>query len=611
MRQLGSRRTHRDGCTRRNERGFFARLACELAADRAGNAWAIVALTAFLVITLAGLGTDASRAYLVKTSLQNACDAGVLAGRKAMAASGTYGTSETAKANKMFAFNFHQSETGSSTPVFSSSADSTGHVNGTASTTMPTTLMQMAGYTSVPVSVVCSAELQMANADVMFVLDTTGSMACDVNGNNCNSGSSSKIVGLRSAVRSFYQTVASAVTDKANTRIRFGFVPYGMTVNAKNLLTSGAMPTSYFADSAPYQTMMVKFSTSPTYVTVNGVRQARYLAIAYKYIQSTIPVSDFKGFGNVALGTGVTLYTQSNGWWGYSDNASSATYVTNQPSSSNPYYNLRDLATGTNVTGTVGNLTTTNSSWGGCIEERATVPQLSMSPIPSGATDMDLTSAPINDDTRWKPYLADLEYYRSNYTTSTPDTTSVFDRQVGYCPSPMMPFTTVDTTAPNTVPNWLNTYLNGLIANGGTYHDIGMIWGGRLGNPSGIFAANVNAGNLSSVSRHIIFMTDGTMENYPSNYTAWGVTAYDGRDAPTNTSNTSLVNYHNNRFLAACNTVKAMGYTIWVIGFGQTLTPQMTSCATAGRAYYASDTSKLTTTFQYIAGQVADLRINK
>lgn len=47
MRQLGSRRTHRDGCTRRNERGFFARLACELATDRAGNAWAIVALTAF------------------------------------------------------------------------------------------------------------------------------------------------------------------------------------------------------------------------------------------------------------------------------------------------------------------------------------------------------------------------------------------------------------------------------------------------------------------------------------------------------------------------------------------------------------------------------------
>lgn len=596
---------------RQRPAGFMARLA----RDRRGNTLAMMAAALIPLAAFCGCAIDSARLYVVKTRLQQACDAGVLAGRKFMTDTSvgntTLDATATAQAQTFFNNNFRTGWFKTSTASFNPSKTSDAQVAGTAQAVVPMTILSMFGVPSQTINVTCQASYDVADTDVIFVLDTTGSMACDVNGNNCNSGSSSKIVGLRAAVRSFYQTVASAVTDKANTRIRFGFVPYGMTVNAKNLLTSGAMPTSYFADSAPYQTMMVKFSTSPTYVTVNGVRQARYLAIAYKYIQSTIPVSDFKGFGNVALGTGVTLYTQSNGWWGYSDNASSATYVTNQPSSSNPYYNLRDLAIGTNVTGTVGNLTTTNSSWGGCIEERATVPQLSMSPIPSGATDMDLTSAPTNDDTRWKPYLADLEYYRSNYTTSTPDTTSVFDRQVGYCPSPMMPFTTVDTTAPNTVPNWLNTYLNGLIANGGTYHDIGMIWGGRLGNPSGIFAANVNAGNLSSVSRHIIFMTDGTMENYPSNYTAWGVTAYDGRDAPTNTSNTSLVNYHNNRFLAACNTVKAMGYTIWVIGFGQTLTPQMTSCATAGRAYYASDTSKLTTTFQYIAGQVADLRINK
>jgi hypothetical protein len=37
----------------------------------------------------------------------------------------------------------------------------------------------------------------------------------------------------------------------------------------------------------------------------------------------------------------------------------------------------------------------------------------------------------------------------------------------------------------------------------------------------------------------------------------------------------------------------------------------MTTCATAGRAYYASDTTALNNTFKFIAGQVADLRINK
>jgi hypothetical protein len=68
------------------------------------------------------------------------------------------------------------------------------------------------------------------------------------------------------------------VTDKNNTRIRFGFVPYAMTVNAQNLLTSGAMPSNYFVDSSPYITKLVQFSTTGT--TVNG--QTRYLATGYR-----------------------------------------------------------------------------------------------------------------------------------------------------------------------------------------------------------------------------------------------------------------------------------------------------------------------------------------
>lgn len=666
------------------------RILARLLADRAGNAMAIVTLTMFMVITLAGLGTDMSRAYLAKTSLQNACDAGVLAGRKAMAATGAYSTTETAKAVKMFNFNYHKGETETQTPTFTSSADTTGHVNGTATTTMPTTLMKLFGYTSLPLSVNCSAELQMANADVMFVLDTTGSMADNADGTGCTGTcTTSKIAGLRSAIRSFYTTVAGAVTDKANTRIRFGFVPYAMTVNATNLISSGVLPTNNFVDSWPYQSKLVKFSTTPTYIGTPGapvnstetygsaitqsdctnyqknayptagsnpvnsgtapanttsttysakswtatksgsttgtcVRNksvvtttyvTRYLATSYRYIQDTYDVRPFKaydtsaktfpGFNAVPVATGITLYDGCC-------NAATASYVSNQPSSANPFYDIRDLATGTTATGTIGNVSTSNTTWGGCIEERSTQPNLTWTTIPANAYDMDLTNAPntSNDATRWRPYLADLEYWRGSYTTSV-DTTTATSTQTNYCPQPMMQFTTVDTNDPKTVPSWLDSYVNTLVPNGGTYHDIGMMWGARLGNPLGMFSANVNAGNLPSVSRHIIFMTDGTMQNYPSNYTAWGVTQYDGRDAPTSTADTTLVNYHNNRFLAACTMAKNMGYTIWVIGFGQTLTTQMKSCATANRAYYASDTSALTTTFQYIAGQVADLRINK
>ena len=94
-------------------------------------------------------------------------------------------------------------------------------------------------------------------------------------------------------------------------------------------------------------------------------------------------------------------------------------------------------------------------------------------------------------------------------------------------------------------------------------------------------------------------------------YSAYGQELYDNRVAPSGTSNTTLINYHNNRFLAACTKAKSLGYTVWLIGFGTALTTQMTSCATAGRAFQASDTTTLNNTFKYIAGQVADLRINK
>ena len=631
-----------------------------LVGDRAGNALGITAGTIMLLVAMAGAGTDMSRAYMTKTSLQAACDAGVLAGRKAMAKSGSYGTAETAKATKMFNFNFRPTATNSQLITFTTSANNTGSVLGTATTTMPTTIMRVFGYRSIPMTAKCSAELQMASADVMFVLDNTGSMAYDVTNTTCCNQSNSKIVGLRDAVKDFYKTVAGAVLDKVNTRIRFGFVPYSMTTNVKDLVTSGALPGTYISDTANYQTEQAYFNT-PYYVGTAGtvtnttetyasnisstnctnygnnayptnggnpvasggpapattystkytygswtlvsgslgtckrnkavtpttyVTQWRFTN--YRYIQGSVDVSAFKGFGNVALASGF----------------SGTSYVSNQGA-----YNLRDLATGTG-TGTTGNITTSTYAWSGCIEERSTAQQLSMSPVPSTATDLDLTSAPSSEATKWKPYLEMLEYPRGNYLTSL-DTTSAYTAQTGYCPAPMKQFTTVDTTDPTTVPTWLNTYLNGLAAVGGTYHDIGMIWGGRLANPSGIFSANVNAGNLPSISRHVIFMTDGIMEPYNQYYTAYGTEMYDNRVSPSGTNNTTLTNYHNNRFLAVCQKVKDMGYTVWVIGFGQTLTTQMQTCASAGRAYYASDTTALKNTFKFIAGQVADLRINQ
>jgi hypothetical protein len=652
------------------EHASMRSLIRRLLRDTAGNTLGIALATIILVVSLAGSGTDMARAYMTKTSLQNACDAGVLAGRKAMATSGTYGTAETAKANKMFNFNFNPNATNANSITFNTSGSTTGAVTGTASTVMPTVIMGIFGFKTMNLTVACSAELQMASADVMFVLDTTGSMACNPDGSNCNSSSTSKIMGLRDAIRNFYKTVAAAVVDKTNTRIRFGFVPYTATVNMGGIVAAGQMPTSYFADTQAFQTALANFNT-PVYVGTAGAAVPTTETYGSNITQTqcnsygtnSYPTSGgnpVSGGGPAPADTTSTSYSYSS-WTKVSGSGTSAlgTCVRNKSVTTTKYvtryqftnwifqaatinvtafkglgnssvvtniasnatvptagtYDMPTLASMVGTTGVTG-LTTATANWDGCIEERSTARSLTMSPVPSGATDLDIDSVPTSDATRWKLNLNDVEWYRgsSNVASRTETSLQGDTYRVGsQCPPKAMLFADVDTTAPTVVPTWLDTYVNTLVAAGSTYHDIGMIWGARLGSPTGLFATNVNADTTKypSVSRHIIFMTDGEMAPTTTAYSAYGQELYDNRVAPSGTSSTTLINYHNSRFLAACTKAKNLGYTVWLIGFGTSLTTQMTSCATAGRAYYASDTTALNNTFKFIAGQVADLRINK
>jgi hypothetical protein len=142
-----------------------------------------------------------------------------------------------------------------------------------------------------------------------------------------------------------------------------------------------------------------------------------------------------------------------------------------------------------------------------------------------------------------------------------------------------------------------------------------MIWGARLANQGGIMSSNVISGNLTSVNRNLIFLTDGEMSPYCEGfYSAYGVEYLDRRVAPATTLTGTacddyLTPYNNGRFLAACQLAKNLGYTVWVIGFGQALTTEMTTCASSGRSYYATDNTALSTAFRSIASQIADLRL--
>jgi hypothetical protein len=155
----------------------------------------------------------------------------------------------------------------------------------------------------------------------------------------------------------------------------------------------------------------------------------------------------------------------------------------------------------------------------------------------------------------------------------------------------------------------LQTYVNGLIARGATYHDIGMIWGGRYTSPRGIFANdNISAPNGQAIARHIVFMTDGMLAPNRQVYSTYGIEPWDRR-VTSDGSQAQMDARHEARFQAACQAAKDENITVWVVAFGTPLTASLTNCASPDRAFQASNNAALNQAFQRIAGQIAALRL--
>ena len=258
-------------------RGFLARLA----RDEAGNTIAIMAAAVIPTIGLIGGGVDMSRIYLAKTTLQAACDAGSLMGRKSMATGAWSDNSFKARtdANGMFDANFTAGIYGTQNLTRSYTENGAGNVSGTASVDVPLSIMKALGNETQKVEVSCQSELRIPNTDVMFVLDTTGSMQDPIPGSG---SSASKISGLKTAVKCFYEALAKENIDditpaqcgetvdpsggnSANVQLRFGFVPYAVNVNVGKLL-----PLDFLADSWSYQSRKANFDPNAGYTATYG-----------------------------------------------------------------------------------------------------------------------------------------------------------------------------------------------------------------------------------------------------------------------------------------------------------------------------------------------------
>jgi Flp pilus assembly protein TadG len=257
--------------------GFLARLR----KDESGNVIAIMAAAVFPAIGIIGGGVDMSRLYLTRTSLQAACDAGALMGRRTMGSS-TWDANDgraNERALQLFDTNF-QNGAYDSEGLTRSFSETNGTVTGTASVEVPMAMMSVFGIKEKEIAVTCTAEMRIPASDIMFVLDTTGSMNCPDDGSSCSGYSSTeapnaKIKGLRTAASCFYEALAKQnvttatpedcdeeedpVGATSDVRLRFGFVPYAVNVNVGKLL-----PLEYIADQWTYQSREATWESTST-----------------------------------------------------------------------------------------------------------------------------------------------------------------------------------------------------------------------------------------------------------------------------------------------------------------------------------------------------------
>lgn len=618
----------------------------------------------FAVAALIGGAIDISRAWRTQTRLQAACDAGVLAGRRAITTNGFDAAAKTQAENYFFA-NFDEDHQGSHDTTFvPTSADKGNTVDAVATTELPPLMMQLFGFPGFNLSLNCSASMGVGNSDIMMVLDTTGSMSSLLAGST-----QTRIEALRTAMKNFYSTVESAVSG-TNARIRYGFVPYSSSVNVGGLLRN--LDPSYLADSWTIQSRKAIYrsvqtlsgygtpqsgspsttTTTPTYSSWTNFGSNTYLSSSS--CNNAKPADT--GWTNSGTATSTsttttnlsgqqvvtTVVTQPQtatfyqcAWqflnYRIQSRTGSRKSVTTTTTTADPIYttsqvfdhweyrpvtydtsrfkNFEAVSTPTGDNGTM-----VSSTWKGCIEERGTVsePSFTWSSLggfnPAGAQDLDIDSAPdSSDSSKWAPMWPNVAYIRTVTYSGTVYLNSAIPSTAGqqassFCPTAARLLATMNSSA-------FNAFADSLVPEGATYHDIGMVWGARLASPNGMWSSVVTdpPANGGEVSRHLIFMTDGEMAPNYAIQSAWGIEYHDRRVTDNGYSEDTA--RHNSRFLALCEAVKAKGIRIWVIAFAQAMTTQLQACSSTDSAFTAANASQLDAAFQSIAKQVGELRV--
>nr|WP_137678374.1 Tad domain-containing protein [Parerythrobacter lutipelagi] len=635
-----------------------------LAHDRSGNTMVLVAAALLPLLGMIGGAVDMSRTYMASAKIQQACDSGVLAARKKLGSIDATTSSKLPKeveeiGDRFFNINFRDGNYATEDREFRMTLERDQSISGVAEVNVPTSVMGIFGVDVVPVAVSCEAQMNFSNVDVMMALDVTGSMR------HTNSGDSkSRIDSLKDVIRDFHSNLES--NKGSGIRVRYGFVPYATNVNVGHLLKNNWVASDWTYQSRELAGDIVSEYNTTYYDNwkyVSGTASAWMTQSSYAatWVPGTPPSGGSGDQGGSSGSSGyyrcdgsqpsdtitqndVLIATATEPYLGppsgtktietFERTQNGIDYTTARSGSTcevrrrtyDNYKQTFDRIThpkmSVNIEWLYKPIKSRVGQWRietpGCIEERNTYH------IDDPATvdltraldlDLDLVPDPKNPDTQWRPHYQNLIYVRSLNSSGNGSiiqeevrSTSTFARTGTWwfsdCPPKAQKLQELSEGA-------LDTYLSTLNPAGATYHDIGMIWAGRLISPSGLFAIeNRDVSFDKPTNRNLIFLTDGQTEPYDIAYGAYGVEALDRRRWDESSTNT-LVETVDARFLIACNEVKKRNINVWVIAFGTTANDAMIKCAGAGRYFEASDADQLKTAFRKISESFGNLRISE
>jgi len=555
-----------------------------------GNVAMMFALSLIPLMIGAGAGLDFARAMLVRQQMGEALDAAALA-----VGSTTGLTQSTAQdlAQKYFNANYTVDKTVYGTPTVSipaSGYNSKGSVTITATDNMPTILVKLIGFTSLPISTSSNVVWGQTKLWVALVLDNSGSMSA-------GDASGSKMTALKNASAQLLTILQNAASTAGDVQV--SIVPFVSLVNvgAANVgaswidWTNWECPPQKTSDSAdcvdpltdndamlnghPLKTFgpgdSCPFDGTRGYICAQTpANDPNCSAAGGSNCPTVLPIPSsgtYMGYICPSLNAG---YGQSNlvghfynGCW--VPGSTTAGWST--------AYNLGPSTTATCNGHTASNCT---CSFGYCFVKTWTHSWVS------------------NSHSSWTGCLMDR---KQNYdiANTTPGAANTLFPAVNnvYCAA---------ATVTPLGYNWttLSSQINAMTAWGATNQAIGIAHGWQTLTPGTPYGAPSVPANTT---RYMIILSDGlnTLDRW------WG----DG-----GTEATTMDGYIDAREKAACDAAKAddiLIYTIYLnIGNTNSGSAPLQYCATDATKYYVlTSTTAVVTTFQQIAQQITNLRVVK